>query len=130
MNSAHHPISELFLAHNPPTMPRIPAMRPLKRISSTVDSPMSKPPMSPLTGGEVFRPAAYDGAALYQLIGARGSEYTLRLGLSSAREPLPMYGVVEELIWTTEKGAGLLVGGRLTLFTELPRRGLLANQDV
>jgi hypothetical protein len=39
-----------------------------------------------------------------------------------------MYEVVEELIWTTEKGAVLLVRGRLTLFTELPRRGLLGNR--
>ncbi len=75
----------------------------------------------------VFRPAAYSWAALHKLIGARGSEYTLRQGLSSAREPLPMYGVVEELIWTTEKGAVLLVGGRLILFTELPRRGLFSE---
>ena len=41
-----------------------------------------------------------------------------------------MYGVVEELIWTTEKDAVLLVGGRLTPFTELPRRGLRANSWV
>jgi hypothetical protein len=38
-----------------------------------------------------------------------------------------MYGVVEELIWTTEKGAVRLVGGRLTLFSELSRGGLLGN---
>jgi hypothetical protein len=30
-----------------------------------------------------------------------------------------MYAVVEELIWTTEKGAVLLVGGRLTLLTQI-----------
>jgi hypothetical protein len=40
-----------------------------------------------------------------------------------------MYGAVEELIWTTEKDAVLLVGGRLTLFTELPRRGLVGNWE-
>jgi hypothetical protein len=38
-----------------------------------------------------------------------------------------MYGVMEELIQATEKSATLHVGGRLTLFTEVPRGGLLGD---
>jgi hypothetical protein len=37
--------------------------------------------------------------------------HTTAGALVSTRELLPMYGVVEELILTTEKGAVLLVGG-------------------
>lgn len=38
-----------------------------------------------------------------------------------------MYRAVEELIRAAEKGAILCVGGSLTLFTQMPRRGVFSE---
>jgi hypothetical protein len=49
-NTNRQPTSELFGASMPPTMPLMPLRCPFNNKSSAAARPMSKPPISPLTG--------------------------------------------------------------------------------